>query len=366
MEGWRLEAPATYVALQDHLTVIATRKLDQPRTEAPLYTWDFDNDEPYNHTLPAEMDDQPTRPKKDKGSHLFSTLPGNSVSSGGSLNTVAESHNLVNDLDFPDDEEEDTYEEAHLTLKLYAGVSWMQEVVWKTVLKPWDVEGALHSARTFTLPCGFVVQGGPHIFRLERGTRIIAESGVMDVSWPKIVIEVPSTLETYRTPCVASFRFTGNKCNPRSTRLFKAWAELLYHGSSLPNGNKLYPTPVTPRTLVPTQPKPAANRRNMPSIILNRIRRTTRKRIHRKKSRRSLKAKYMKLKNKSSHKYDTWDIDYFGNDNKVYQKRLNKNGSMWRIDYSNHDEKLSEWDIHFTDDKMDRHKRRKITRRSER
>ncbi|RXG61550.1 hypothetical protein Avbf_14988 [Armadillidium vulgare] len=59
----------------------------------------------------------------------------------------------------------------------------------------------------FVFPCGVVVHGGQHIVRLKKNKTVIAESPKFNVSWPKIVIDVPSRLETYRSPADVTFRY---------------------------------------------------------------------------------------------------------------------------------------------------------------
>lgn len=41
--------------------------------------------------------------------------------------------------------------------------------------------------------------------RLERGGEVLAESGEVEVAWPKVVMEVPRWLETYHSPVDVEF-----------------------------------------------------------------------------------------------------------------------------------------------------------------
>ncbi|ROT70904.1 hypothetical protein C7M84_010800 [Penaeus vannamei] len=156
------------------------------RTDAPLYTWDFENS---------------------------TALLGNGTPEASSSSA-----------DDP------------LTLSLFAKG-------YRRAIKTYRVAENVANL-SFVFPCGLVVQGGIHFFRLARGDAVLAESGEVDVAWPRVVMQVPRRLETYHSPVDVEFGFTRNICLPQSPVHFKVWVDLLYHGVPVA-GPDLNPQPTT-------------------------------------------------------------------------------------------------------------------------
>ncbi|XP_045585383.2 uncharacterized protein gogo isoform X2 [Procambarus clarkii] len=234
VSGLSVEAPAHYTALQGHLTAVVYLTPTPPPTDAPLYTWDFDNksaillntsvtdpgggkpDDPGQEDVPGQNNDP------DDEAVRSWRLPGDinapRIASGGLLGAAREP----------------------LTLSLFASGS-------VRAIKTYVVNEEVDTL-SYIFECGIVVQGGIHFFWLQRGSEVLAVSGEVEVSWPNMTIEVPKRVETYRSPVEVKLRFTHSKCMPKSPIMFKTFVDLLYHGVPVGGTSTEAPPTTTPTT----------------------------------------------------------------------------------------------------------------------
>ncbi|XP_063600628.1 uncharacterized protein LOC134776802 [Penaeus indicus] len=272
--GYMVKAPPNYTALEGHLTATVILAPTPPSTEAPLYTWDFENstaltangtsdasfyaDDVDSQEAEAEADDT----TEDYGDVLAEPLPPLRYVNG------SVDSNFLYDVSVEEEEEEEAPEESAepLTLSLFAKG-------YRRAIKTYRVTENVASL-SFVFPCGLVVQGGIHFFRLERGGDVLAESGEVEVAWPRVVMEVPRWLETYHSPVDVEFGFTRNICLPQSPIHFKVWVDLLYHGVPVAG-----PDPYSPPTTAtpPGSGKHGKNRGAWTPLDDDRLRRALRK-----------------------------------------------------------------------------------------